>query len=205
MREADTATRKPASASPHLKKRQLRICLPFPRLGRRDRCRGRGALLHVRDLCRDDRWEASVVNNALRPFPIGVNADDVGNRTSAVLNRQFRKIGIRNKQQREQHSANIVKISREGHWSLHLPRHCSTWQALIDCQTINEWSAEHCRVCPCDSIDVWTFQYCSIQCTSVSYVAPRAAPCVLCAAPDAAPCQQPGRRLTCRTDRGGCR
>jgi hypothetical protein len=39
-------------------------------------------------------------------------------------------------------------------------------------------------------LDVWSFQHRSFQCTSLSYVAPRAAPCVLHVARDAAPYQE---------------
>jgi hypothetical protein len=98
----------------------------------------------------------------------------------SALGRQFRKICIRNKQQREQHSTNIEKISREGHPPLHLPRQGSIWQALIDYQAVNE-EGRHRHVSGSPSylamqLDVWSFQHRSFRCTSLSYVAPRAAP-----------------------------
>jgi hypothetical protein len=68
-----------------------------------------------------------------------MNADDVRNRVGAVGIGQFRKIGIGNKQQREQYAANIAKISHQGHSLLHSgPRQGPIWQALIDYQTVNE-------------------------------------------------------------------
>ena len=57
---------------------ELCKCLPHLRLGRDvgDRFWGRDAGIRVRDLRRNDRREARVVSNTLRPFPIGMNADD---------------------------------------------------------------------------------------------------------------------------------
>ncbi len=101
---------------------QLSKCLARPRLRRAGACRGRGTGLGVRNLRWSDRGLAGVENNALRPFPIGMNADDYRRTKSGGCSRQLRKTRIRDKEQREQHSANIEQISRDGHWSLHRPR-----------------------------------------------------------------------------------
>ena len=55
---------------------QLSKCLTRPRRRRADACRGRLTGLRIRDLCWNDGGAAGVENNALRPFSIGMNADD---------------------------------------------------------------------------------------------------------------------------------
>ena len=60
---------------------------------------------------RRDRREAGVENNALRPFPVGMDPDDGDGRIGIRphRDRQFRQISIRDKQQREQNSADNRK------------------------------------------------------------------------------------------------
>src|SRR5450755_1730154 len=100
----------------------LRKCLPLPRLDRDigGRWRGRDAALTARDPWRNDRRQAGVENDPLRPFPFGMNADDGQISIFSLRDRRFREICIQNKQQREQHSANVEKIPRKKHSLLHL-------------------------------------------------------------------------------------
>src|SRR6267378_1285114 len=87
------------------------------RLGRhvRDRCRNAG--LSVCNQSGNNRRDAGIENNALRPFPIGADPDDgfldIG--VCRADNRRTRRIGINYEEQREQNSANVQKISRQGH------------------------------------------------------------------------------------------
>jgi len=59
-----------------------------------------GSLLIIQS----DHWSFLVM---LRPFLVGMNVNDGRMRICPVCNRQFRKIRIRNKEQREQCSANV--------------------------------------------------------------------------------------------------
>ena len=67
---------------------------------------GRDIRFDVRPLRGNDGREAGIVNNALRPFLVGMNVNDGRTRISPVRNRHFRKVRIRNKEQRKQCSAN---------------------------------------------------------------------------------------------------
>ena len=46
---------------------------------------GRDVGLDVCDLCGNDGWEAGIVNNALRPFLVGMNVNDSRTRSSLSL------------------------------------------------------------------------------------------------------------------------
>ena len=83
------------------------------------RFRGRDARLTAGDLSRNDRRNVGIENNALWPFPIGMNTDDGRIGIFPFKCRYLREICIQNQQQREQYAANEGKISREWHVLLH--------------------------------------------------------------------------------------
>src|SRR5712664_2305333 len=99
---------------------KLSKCLAHAHLCRDvgDRGRSRDNSLCLRGLRRDDRRDAGIENNALRPFPIGMNPYDRQIGIRPVRNRQLRQNCIDNKQQREQNPADKEKIPCQGHLSI---------------------------------------------------------------------------------------
>jgi len=62
---------------------------------------------------------AGIEDNALRPLPLGVNANDRRRRGSRLAGGQFGQARVCNEEQREQHTPDPKKITRHGH--LHAP------------------------------------------------------------------------------------
>ena len=190
---------------------QLRKCLPLPRVTRDvgGPYPDGDAGLHARDLRRNDRREAGIVNNALRPFPIGMNADDGQIGICPLRRREFPEKHIRHKQQREQYSANKEKISRQGHSSLRLPRtgfHLASIERTQAPMSNDGYSYATSTSClltrrrvdrrlefpsPPDPIHLLSNAVPDAV-PYVLYAAPDAAPCVLYVAADAAPSQRSG-------------
>lgn len=106
--------------SDRVRRKQLRHCVP--RCGRRvgDQCRRSDAGL-ARDLWRNGQRGARIKNDALRPFPIGVNADDGRDVLRAFCDLRCRKIGAGNEQQRKQPCADKEKIPCQGHLGSFIP------------------------------------------------------------------------------------
>ncbi len=96
-----------------IRRLQLRKCLARPRLRRI--VAERRARLGLGDLHRNDRGLAGVENDALRQFPVGMDADSGRGTRSAVSSRAIRKTGIRNEEQHEQRAADIEQISQNRH------------------------------------------------------------------------------------------
>ncbi len=71
----------------------------------------RGAELNLSDVGRHNRGPASVENDPLGQFPIGMDADGGGARSATVHGRPIRHQGIRNEEHREQGTADIEQIS----------------------------------------------------------------------------------------------
>ncbi len=99
----------------------LRERLVLPRLDRNiaSRLPSRQPQLAAGDLSRNNRRNAGIENNSLRPFPFGMNTDDGRIGMCPFLYRDLRETRIKNEQQREQCSADKGKISREWHVLLH--------------------------------------------------------------------------------------
>lgn len=71
--------------------------------------------------CRGDRGVAGIVHDALRPFAIGMDADDRQIAGPFIQDGEFWKICVQRDQQREQHASNEGKISHQGHSLLRDP------------------------------------------------------------------------------------
>lgn len=94
-----------------------RKCFAFPLLYRDAggrRWTGHAAL-HDRGRRGNDRRKGGIENNALRPFPIGVNADDGRIGVRSLNDRQSGQACVQKEHQSEQYSADIKEISRQGH------------------------------------------------------------------------------------------
>jgi len=95
----------------------LRQCVPHAEWNDRECWR------HLLDGFRNCGWHrrAGIVNKALRPLLIRMNANARQMPIRSGGNRRFGKTGIDNQEQREQHAAYPSKITRQGHPLLRAP------------------------------------------------------------------------------------
>ena len=102
--------------------RRKQLCHCAPRCGRHvgDQCRRNDAIL-ARDLRKNDWWCAGIENDALRPFPIGVNAGSGRAVLRACGDLRCRKIRVGHEQQRKQPCADEEKVPCQGHLGSFIP------------------------------------------------------------------------------------
>ena len=72
-------------------------------------------VLHDRGRRGNDRRKGGIENDALRPFAIGMNADNGRIDVRSLADRQFGQACVQNEHQREQYSTDIKEISRQRH------------------------------------------------------------------------------------------